>query len=163
MPEPVYFPTDPTKIVGVSRRVTRLERRQLTFLIVDHLKIFGDRVNTKVRARAFAWVVSDDIVQTDLDIIGYRAYVTTVGGACTTALKNETEGDTLCTLTIPAGATTAYTATTIDETVNFTKPTPALEPDPEIYVPPTMVIQTIAGGGTKGLGVYLYYGLDKRP
>jgi hypothetical protein len=161
MPKPIYFPFMPEQqITSHTRRLTRLERRPIPFIIVDHHKIFGDRVTTKVRARAFAWHISDDVMDAGpLDVVGFRIYVTTVGtGACTLKLKNESTGDTLVTLTIPAGEKTAYAGNTIDECANYINWV-----DLANRKPPVFVVETTAGGGTKGLGVYVYYGHDRRP
>lgn len=158
-PNPVYLPEELMRLSGVEREVRRLWRRPLNFVIVDHFKIFGDRTNTKVRDPAFAWTVSDDVMDADLDVIGIRAYVTTTGGDCSLLLKNDSEGDTLCGLTIPGGERTAWEADGIDETLNYLEWVGA----PGDRVPPQMSIQTTAGGGTRGLGVYVFYGHDPRP
>jgi hypothetical protein len=159
MPEPVYNPYLPeTQIASVVRRTTRLERRPTQYVIVDHHKIFGDRVTTKVRARAFVWTLSDDVLESGLDVVGFRAYVTTTGGACTVKLNNDATGDTLVTLTIPAGAKTAWATDSIDECSNYIDWV-----DADDQIAPQFVIETTASGSTKGLGVYVYYGHDRRP
>jgi hypothetical protein len=153
MPQPVYIPNLDMRISQTARRVTRLERRPLPYIIMDHFKIYGDRTRSKVRSPAFQWTIGDDVTTSGLDVVGFRIYVTTVGSDCTCMLRNVTEGDDILTasLTIPAGLKTAYTYVTVDECTNY------LDDEDEL------AIDCLVGGGTKGLGAYVFYGRDRRP
>lgn len=162
MPEPVYFPTDTTRQVGHERRITRLERRPLAFIIMDHFKIFGDKVTTRELSPpdgAFGWHMTEDVLDSGLDIIGFRGYVTTPGDDCSMSLINRSTGATLVSLTIPGGEYDAVVTDEIDETLNYVE----WVGDPGDRVPPEFFVETTEGGGTRGLGVHVYYGHDRRP
>jgi hypothetical protein len=160
MPEPVIFPGHESKLVGVTRRVTRLERRPLPYVILDHFKIWGDRTVTKVQNPAFQWTVSDDITDAGLDVIAVRGYVTTTGGAVGLQLWNVTENELIVSWTIAAGAKSAYEADGVDECMNYLNVDLDADEDEQ---QPELKLVTTSHGSTKGLGIYVFYGHDRRP
>ena len=154
MPPPVYSPTNETRIAGAERRITRVERRPSVYSVVLEMKVFADDRVVKTGDGKFIFTVSEDC--SGLDLVAAHSYVTFASGGVTVQLRNITRAwDMLSTrMTIDAAEYSSYTAAAA----------PVIDPTKNAVVfNERIAVDVDVAGATRGLGVILTFGRDRRP